>query len=45
MSGATARHAWLLARCSFGETITLATLLGTALTAVGVSMVVRASRK
>jgi drug/metabolite transporter (DMT)-like permease len=37
----TAVLAWWL----FGETITLATLLGTALTAVGVGMVVRASRR
>jgi drug/metabolite transporter (DMT)-like permease len=36
----TAMMAWLL----FGETITLATLLGTALTALGVSLVVRTSR-
>lgn len=36
----TAMMAWLL----FGETITLATLLGTALTALGVSLVVRPSR-
>lgn len=35
----------VLAWCLFGENITLITLLGTALTAVGVSMVVRASRK
>lgn len=37
----TAMMAWVL----FGETITLATLLGTALTALGVSWVVRPSRK
>lgn len=37
----TAMMAWLL----FGETITGATLLGTALTAVGVSLVVRPSRR
>lgn len=37
----TAMMAWIL----FGETITLATLLGTALTALGVSWVVRPSRK
>jgi drug/metabolite transporter (DMT)-like permease len=37
----TAILAWLL----FGEAITLATLIGTALTAVGVSLVVRPSRK
>lgn len=37
----TAMMAWVL----FGETITLATVLGTALTAVGVSLVVRPSRK
>ena len=37
----TAMMAWLL----FGEAITLATLLGTALTAVGVSWVVRPSRR
>jgi drug/metabolite transporter (DMT)-like permease len=37
----TALMAWLL----FGETITIATLLGTALTAVGVSLVVRPSRQ
>jgi drug/metabolite transporter (DMT)-like permease len=36
----TAMMAWVL----FGETITLATLLGTALTAVGVSLVVRTPR-
>ena len=36
----TAMMAWLL----FGETITLATILGTALTALGVSLVVRPSR-
>jgi drug/metabolite transporter (DMT)-like permease len=36
----TAIMAWLF----FGETITIATLLGTALTAVGVSLVVRPSR-
>lgn len=36
----TAMMAWLL----FGETITIATLLGTALTALGVSLVVRPSR-
>jgi drug/metabolite transporter (DMT)-like permease len=36
----TAIMAWLL----FGETITIATLLGTALTAVGVNLVVRPSR-
>ena len=36
----TAMMAWLL----FGETITAATLLGTALTALGVSLVVRPSR-
>jgi drug/metabolite transporter (DMT)-like permease len=36
----TALMAWLL----FGETITTATLLGTALTALGVSLVVRPSR-
>jgi drug/metabolite transporter (DMT)-like permease len=36
----TAMMAWLL----FGETITMATLLGTALTALGVSLVVRPSR-
>jgi drug/metabolite transporter (DMT)-like permease len=36
----TAMMAWLL----FGETITFATLVGTALTAVGVSLVVRPSR-
>jgi drug/metabolite transporter (DMT)-like permease len=36
----TAILAWLL----FGETITAATLLGTALTALGVSLVVRPSR-
>ena len=36
----TAMMAWLL----FGETITLATLVGTALTAVGVSLVVRPPR-
>jgi drug/metabolite transporter (DMT)-like permease len=35
----TAIMAWLL----FGETITAATLVGTALTALGVSLVVRAS--
>ena len=37
----TAIVAWLL----LGETITLATLLGTALTALGVSLVVRPSRR
>lgn len=37
----TAAMAWVL----FGETITLATILGTALTALGVSLVVRPSRK
>lgn len=37
----TALMAWVL----FGETITLATVLGTALTALGVSLVVRPSRK
>lgn len=37
----TAMMAWVL----FGEAITLATVLGTALTAVGVSLVVRPSRK
>jgi drug/metabolite transporter (DMT)-like permease len=37
----TAMMAWLL----FGETITWATLLGTALTAWGVSWVVRPSRR
>lgn len=37
----TAFLAWLL----FGEAITLATLVGTALTAVGVSLVMRPSRK
>ncbi len=37
----TAILAWLL----FGEAITLATLIGTALTAAGVSLVVRPSRK
>jgi drug/metabolite transporter (DMT)-like permease len=36
----TAMMAWVL----FGEAITLATILGTALTAVGVSLVVRPSR-
>lgn len=36
----TAMMAWLL----FGETITIATLMGTALTAVGVSLVVRPSK-
>ena len=37
----TALIAWVL----FGETITVATLAGTALTALGVSLVVRPSRK
>lgn len=37
----TALMAWVL----FGETITLATIMGTALTALGVSLVVRPSRK
>jgi drug/metabolite transporter (DMT)-like permease len=41
VSPTTAMMAWLL----FGETITLATLLGTALTALGVSLVVRPSHK
>ena len=38
---ATALMAWLL----FAEPITLATLAGTSLTAVGVSLVVRAARR
>ena len=37
----TAMMAWVL----FDESITLATLLGTALTALGVSLVVRPSRR